>query len=58
MDGHVRKMMIKLKIPSEMAQALWEAGFQDYKQVRRAKQSDLEKVAGIGPATAKKLKGE
>jgi len=58
MDGHIKKLAHVLKVPDELALALWQAGYKDHKQVEAAKQSDLEKVKGIGPATAKKLKGK
>ena len=57
-DGHVKKMALVLGISDELAQALFDAGYKGPKAVKQAKQSDLEKVPGVGPATAKKLKGK
>ena len=57
MDGHVKKMAVVLNISDELALALFQAGYKGPKAVKQAKQSDLEKIPGVGKATAQKLKG-
>ena len=58
MDGHVKKMAVVLDISDELALALFQAGYKGPKAVKQAKRSELEKVPGVGPATAAKLKGK
>ena len=57
MDGHVVKMAVVLDISEDLAQALFDAGYKGPKAVKQAKRSDLEKIPGVGKATAQKLKG-
>ena len=56
-DGHVKKIALVLDISDELAQALFDAGYKGPKAVKQAKLSSLEKVPGIGRATAQRLKG-
>ena len=51
-----QKLAIRYRIDLSLAMALVEAGFDKPNKIVAAKQSELEKVAGVGPATAQKLK--
>lgn len=56
MDQRAHKLMKLYRLSPTLAQALVEAGYDRPSRIRKAKESDLTKARGIGPATAKRLK--
>ena len=58
MQGHLRKLAHSLDISLDVARTLMLAGYDTPKKARMAKQADLVSLAGIGPATAQKIRGE
>ena len=58
MDQATTKLARKFGVSLDVAHALVEAGYGNPTSIRRATKADLQKVSGIGPATANKLKGK
>ena len=57
MDPRVSRF-VQIGIEPEVAEALIEAGFFTPRLIKRATKSALQKVRGIGSATADSLKGQ
>lgn len=55
MDARMRKLGILLS-DTELAETLVNAGLDLPRKIRAAKKSDLQKIKGIGKATADKIK--
>jgi DNA uptake protein ComE-like DNA-binding protein len=57
MDARANRLVIRYGLGKAQAEALVAAGYDLPAKIKAASKSDLEKVKGIGVATAEKLKG-
>lgn len=56
MDPRSRKLKVRFEVSREVAEELVRAGLDTVNKVKAAAPEDLEKIKGIGKATAERLR--